>query len=437
MMKDWVAHSIWWHVYPLGFVHADRAGTEGAAPVNRFAHIETWLDYAIDLGVNGIVLGPIFSSMSHGYDTTDYFTVDPRLGSLADFNHFVDAAHKRGIRVVLDGVFNHVGSQHPSFRDALVNGPSSPHWSMFHIIDNERTSNPVPYEHFEGHAQLPTLNHDDPSVVALVRDVMDYWCSRGVSGWRLDAAYAIAPHFWHNVLPSVRESHPDAFFFGEVIHGDYVGFVEESGVDSVTQYELWKAIWSSLNDANFFELDWALTRHNEFLDSFCPITFVGNHDVTRIASALHDVRHLPLALVLLFTLGGIPAVYYGDEQAFRGIKYDREYGDDEVRGQFPDTPDDLVPFGWPTYRLHQQLIALRRQHSWLTQATTRTLSCENTALVYEARVGDQRIVVALNCGDTDQTVVLPQALTRLAGATTAVSSTQHTLASFGWAVFGK
>ena len=150
------------------------------------------------------------------------------------------------------------------------------------------------------------------------------------------------------MLPQVRTDHPDAYVFGEVIHGDYAGFVRETGVDAVTQYELWKAIWSALNDRNFFELAWALDRHNSWLDSFVPLTFVGNHDVTRIASALTDDRHLPHALVVLMTCGGTPSIYAGDEQAFRGVKEHRPGGDDAIRPAFPAVPADLAPPGCTT-----------------------------------------------------------------------------------------
>ena len=160
---------------------------------------------------------------------------------------------------------------------------------------------------------------------------MAHWLGRGADGWRLDAAYAVPQQFWAAALPTVRERHPDAWFVGELIHGDYAAVVDAAGFDSATQYELWKAIWSSLNDGNFFELDWALQRHNEFLASFAPLTFIGNHDVTRIASRLENPDHLAHALVILLTVGGVPSVYAGDEFGFRGVKEERYGGDDAVR----------------------------------------------------------------------------------------------------------
>ena len=154
---------------------------------------------------------------------------------------------------------------------------------------------------------MAALNHDSAEARDLAVRVLTHWLDRGASAWRLDAAYGIDPAFWASVLPAVRERHPDAWFMGEVIHGDYTGFVEASTVDTVAQYELWKAIWSSLADVNFYELDWCLGRHNELLESFIPATFVGNHDVTRIASKVGAAK-AALAVVLLMTMGGVPSV---------------------------------------------------------------------------------------------------------------------------------
>ena len=174
---------------------------------------------------------------------------------------------------------------------------------------------------------------------------MTHWLGRGAGGWRLDAAYAVPPGFWAKALPAVRESFPDAWFLGEMIHGDYAAYADEAGLDSITQYEVWKAIWSSLNDRNFFELDHALGRHNAFLDGELAQTFVGNHDVTRLATPLNDDRHFGHALAVLFCIGGVPSVYYGDEQGFRGLKEHREGGDDEIRPAFPASPAELPPDG--------------------------------------------------------------------------------------------
>ncbi|VIO69569.1 Cyclomaltodextrinase [Bradyrhizobium ivorense] len=373
---SWIEHAVWWHIYPLGFVDAERETRLRGSIEHRFGKPVAWLDYAVNLGASGLLLGPIFASSTHGYDTIDHLTIDPRLGNQADFDAFIDAAHQRGLRVVLDGIFNHVGRDFPIFQRAIAGGPGSREASWFRLTwpSDWGPGKEPDYATFEGHRQLVALNHDEAEVLQYVTHIMNHWLDRGVDGWRLDAAYAVPRLFWKKVMGPVREQHPDAYMVGEVIHGDYVGFVQEAGVDAVTQYELWKAIWSALNDRNFFELAWALNRHNEVLDTFVPQTFVGNHDVTRIASRLIDERHLAHALVILMTCGGTPSIYAGDEQAFRGVKEHRAGGDDAIRPAFPATPVDLASFGWPTYRLHQELIGLR-----LLAAMLRNFCCASCA----------------------------------------------------------
>ncbi|MGY1802473.1 alpha-amylase family protein [Blastococcus sp. SYSU D00922] len=428
----WVQDAIWWHVYPLGFVGAERASAPDQPVVHRLCHLAAWLDHAVELGASGLALGPVFASETHGYDTTDHLRVDPRLGDDADLDALIAACRERGLRVLLDGVFNHVGRGHPAFRAVLEQGPSAPTAAWFRLRWPE-AGGPPEYDDFEGHSALVALNHDEPAVADHVVEVMCHWLDRGVDGWRLDAAYAVPARFWAGVADRVRERHPDAYLMGEVIHGDYPRFVAAAHLDAVTQYELWKAVWSSLNDANFFELDAALSRHGGFLDSFVPFTFLGNHDVTRIASRLTDERHLAHALVVLLTTGGTPAVYAGDEHAFRGVKEDRAGGDDAVRPPFPATPGELSPLGLPTYALHQELIGLRRRHRWLHAARTRTLHLANEQLVYEA-VGDGgRLVVALSVGERPVEVPAKGAGAVLAGAAEVVGGRVR-LAPHGWAV---
>ena len=387
----WVDHLIGWHVYPLGFVGAP-ARLESQEVSHRLAHLGAWLDYAVALGCSSLALGPVFSSASHGYDTLDYFTIDPRLGDDDDFDHLLQAAHARGLSVLLDGVFNHVSRRNRIVQDAQSAGPDSDAGRMVRWCAGR-------LDVFEGHSDLVALNHDNPAVREHVTRIMNYWCGRGVDGWRLDAAYSVNPEFWAAVLPPVREKHPDVWIFGEVIHGDYAGIVRASGMDSVTQYELWKGIWSSIESRNFFELDHALGRHNEFSDVFTPVTFVGNHDVTRIASRVGQDGAV-LATAILATIGGIPLIYYGDELASRGVKEERFGGDDDIRPVFPASPADLSNLGADTLRAHQNLLGLRRRHPWLVDARTESLDLTNERYVYRTGVpGVEPLIVELDVRD--------------------------------------
>lgn len=183
----WADHAIWWQVYPLGFT-----GASGTTLAHRLGRLENWLDYAIELGCSGLLLGPVFASETHGYDTVDHFRIDPRLGDLEDFDRLVAQAKQRGLRIALDGVFNHVAR---SF-------DAPPEWF--------RRRDDGSLDTFEGHDQLVLLDHSQPAVAQYVRDVLCHWLDRGVDAWRLDVAYAVPPEFWRAVLP--REQFPEAWF---------------------------------------------------------------------------------------------------------------------------------------------------------------------------------------------------------------------------------
>ena len=393
----WTDTAVWYAVYPLGMTGAlhPTDPSEG----HRLIRVEGWLDHLVSLGCNGLLLGPIFTSRSHGYDTLDYFSIDPRLGDDADFDSLVAACHARGIRILLDGVFNHVSQDFPALQSALAS-PDAPTADWFYI---DYSTNPPTRLNFEGSDDLVRLNHSSPGVVKLVGDVMRHWLARGIDGWRLDAAYAVEPHFWATVLPDVRAQYPDALFTGEVIHSD-LDRLKASTLESVTAYELWKAIWSSLNDANFFELDWTLTRHDELLDLTRPLTFIGNHDVTRITT-LVGPQGAVLAMAVLCTVGGMPSVYYGDEGGLEGTKYERPGGDDEIRPELPASADQWrAPLPWLLDE-YRALIALRRRNPWLVNARHKMTELTNQRLVYRSRAGDDWLQVDLDLEDGCSVVI--------------------------------
>jgi glycosidase len=350
--------------------------------------------------------------------------------------------------VLLDGVFNHVGRAHPAFAALEEQGPDAATAGLFRVDwAGWQPGSPVRAEVFEGHEQLVALDHSSPVVEDLVVEVMNHWLDRGADGWRLDAAYAVPPSFWARVLPRVRDAHPDAWFTGEVIHGDALAIVAESGLDSLTQYELWQGLWHGIADGNLFELKHAIERGDELLGGFVPTTFVGNHDVTRIASALPDARHLPHALAVLFTVAGTPMVYAGDEYGLRAVKEERLGGDDAVRPEFPSEPPavDALPEALagigagPDARallaLHGELIALRRQHAWLHDAHSDVVHVANTAIVIRTATGAGAVVTALNIADEPVAVPAGGASTVLAGSAS-LAAGRASLPAHGWAVLG-
>ncbi|KQR84801.1 alpha-amylase family glycosyl hydrolase [Microbacterium sp. Leaf179] len=426
-MPAWPEHVFWWHVYSLGFVGApirDDVDPD-AEPAHRLDRFEPWLDHVIELGLNGLLLGPVFASETHGYDTVDHFRIDPRLGDDEDFDRLVSAARERGIRILLDGVFNHVGRGHPAFR-AFADGGDDPGLFRARRVDGR-----VEADVFEGHDALVALDHSSEAVADLVVEVMCHWLERGIDGWRLDAAYAVPPEFWSRVLPRVRERFPEVWVVGEVIHGDAAEIVRASSMDALTQYELWQGIWHGISDRNLFELSHAIERHDELLATFVPQTFVGNHDVTRIASAVGPDL-VPHALAVLFTVAGTPSVYAGDEFGWTGVKEQRLGGDDAVRPEFPADPGE-VDAEVRILRAHQALIALRRRKPWLWRAHTDVIEVTNTAVALRTAVGDDAVVVALNIGDEPVTLPVADGRTVVAGEGTPADGRLE-LGPRGWAV---
>ncbi len=428
----WVEHAMWWHVYPLGAVGAEVRPTTPVddRPVDhRLQRLVPWLDHVVGLGLNGLVLGPVFAASTHGYDTVDHFRVDPRLGDESDLVALVAAAHERGVRVVLDGVFNHVGREHPAFRALEEQGPRASTADLFALEQTDwQQGEPVPVRDFEGHDILVALDHDGRAAEDLVVEVMTYWLDRGIDGWRLDAAYAVPPAFWARVLPRVRERFPDAWSSGEVIHGDAVAMVEASTMDSTTQYELWQAVWHGIADRNCFELAHAVERHDALLATFVPTTFVGNHDVTRIASAVGE-RFAGHAAAVLFTVAGTPVVYAGDEYGWTAVKEEREGGDDAVRPELPAAP----PAPTDLTHVHEALIALRRRNPWLHRAHTDVVHLTNTAVVLRTATADAAVVTALNLADDPVEVPAADATRVEAGAGDLRDGTLR-LPAAGWAV---
>ena len=381
-MPQWAASAIWYSVYPLGACGAPIRGARDNATHHDLGRLEAWLDHVISLGANGLALGPIWASSTHGYDIIDHDAIDPRLGDTGDFDRLVAACHARGLRVLLDGVFNHVSSSHADVVRAQAEGVDSPSGLLF----RHDPARPDGLSRFEGHEALIEYDHTNPEVAARVAHTMELWLGRGADGWRLDAAYRVPGAFWADVIGQVRAQFPECLTVAEVLHGDYAAIAGAFGVDSVTQYELWKAIWSSLHDHNPHELLWALGRHEEAMTArpgdFLPWTFVDNHDVTRIVTQV-GWADAQVAAALLMTLPGMPAVYYGDEYGFAGLKEQREGGDDAIRPVLPLDPAELPldAAGAEMLRQYQLLIGLRRRHD-LQWASLEIVGQQGQVLTY-------------------------------------------------------
>ena len=321
-------NSIFYHIYPLGACGAPHFNDFQSAPEPRLRQILGWLDHIQSLGANALYLGPVFESNSHGYDTADYFHVDRRLGARADLAELAHALHSRGMRLVLDGVFNHVGRNFWAFRDLQENGVNSPYRNWFADLRFDQRSpygDPFSYAAWNGHFDLIKLNLAEPAVKQHLFDAIRMWKEEfQIDGIRLDAADALSFDFMRDLRAFTNQLDPDLWLMGEVIHGDYRQWANPAMLHATTNYELYKSLYSSFNDGNFFELAYSLNREFGSGGIYKEIptlyNFADNHDVSRIASQLRDKQHLSLLYFLLFTMPGVPSVYYGSEFGFEGVK---------------------------------------------------------------------------------------------------------------------
>jgi glycosidase len=401
-IPGWARSAIFYHIYPLGFFGAPRKNDHQGQPEPRLADLRRWVDHLAGLGVTALYFGPLFESGSHGYDTVDYFSIDRRLGDLALFREVLGELHGRGIRVILDGVFNHTGRGFFAFRDIQDKGRESRYAGWYHIdwAGDSPYGDGFAYRGWDGHAALPVLNHANPDVRSYLFEVARMWLADvGVDGWRLDVAYEIGPEFWWEFRRVCKAARPDCFLVGELIHGDLRKWAAPDLLDGATNYQLYKAIHSSLNGRNFWELGAVMDRavHAEWglYRDIGLLNFLGNHDVTRILSLLDNPAHVYPALIFLLTAPGIPCLYYGDEVGMRGRKQD---GDAALRQPMPATREEWPDADGNLYRAVAALASIRRSHAALTYGRYATLSASATSFGFLRAHSREAAVIALNSG---------------------------------------
>lgn len=323
-MDRWINDAVFYHIYPLGFCGAPFQNGE-SAPVPRLDKLAGWIPHLRDLGVNAVYLGPVFQSSTHGYDTSDYYRVDARLGDNASFKALCEKLHAAGIRIVLDGVFNHVGRAFGPFLDVVRNGQGSRYCGWFQNLNfggGSPLGDPFWYEAWQGHYELVKLDLRNPEVVEHLLGAVGMWMDEfHIDGLRLDAADCVDMDFFRTLKRFTREKDPDFWLMGEIIHGDYARWANPEMLDSVTNYECWKGLWSCHNTKNYFEI--AHSLHRQFgpggiYKGLCLYNFTENHDVDRLASTLTDSGHLSNVYTLLYTMPGVPSLYYGGEWAVEG-----------------------------------------------------------------------------------------------------------------------
>ena len=321
----WYEEAVFYHIYPLGLLGAPEYNDHGA-PEHRLPALKEWIFHMKDCGFNALYLGPCFSSGSHGYDTSDYRMVDERLGDNEDLRELVRVCHEEGIRVILDGVFNHTGREFFAFRDLKEYREGSRFRNWYCNVNfwgNNSYDDGFSYDNWGGHDLLPKLNLYEPEVRNYHFDTVRFWVSEfDIDGLRLDAADVLDQDFMRDLRGLADSLKEDFWLMGEVIHGEYNRWVNERTLHSVTNYALHKALYSGHNDHNYFEIAHTIKRMRDMGlgDNVHLYDFVDNHDVERIMTKLNDKRHFLPVHVLLYTLPGIPSVYYGSEFGLEGRK---------------------------------------------------------------------------------------------------------------------
>lgn len=393
----WWNDAFFYHIYPLGCCGAPHANDFAPAP--RLRRLAPWLEHMRTIGADALLLGPVFQSETHGYDTTNYFMVDNRLGTDDDLAWLVGEAHRLGIRVVLDGVFNHVGRSFFAFRDILEKGAQSRFADWFSLSFDARSplGDQFSYEPWRGHYELVKLNTGHPEVRAHLFHAIEEWIGKyNINGVRLDSADCLDLGFQKELARHCKALKPDFYCMGEVIHGDYSRWLNAGGLDAVTNYVLHKGLWSSHNDGNYFEAAYTCRRQFEQERFLGPLyMFADNHDVTRIADRLNDSQNLYPLHILLFTLPGTPSVYYGSEYGIQGVK---KQGESDWNLRPPLTVESMMgKAGEPDLcRAITRLAAIRKEYPALRRGGFSTLRTASRQYAFRRADETESAVICVN-----------------------------------------
>ena len=371
--------------------------------MNRLSDLTGWLDYLEDLGINALLLGPVFESSAHGYDIADYFHVDRRLGDDATLAGLSRELHRRGIRLVLDAVFHHTGRDFWAFRDVREKGRASAYSDWYHLDFTRRSQygEPFHYKGWAGHYDLVKLNVENPAVRDHLLKAVSWWIERfEIDGLRLDAADALDLDFQRALAAHCRKLRPDFWLMGEVVHGDYRRWAHPEGLSSTTNYEAYKGLWSSHNDRNYFEIAYTLNRQfgrEGIYRDLALYSFADNHDVSRVASILKNPAHLSPLCVLLMTMPGVPSIYYGSEWGIEGLKV---LGTDAPLRPALDPASLSNQSRHPElYGLIKSLIAIRRRYAALRRGDYTQLHVAHEQFAFMRRDAASAVVIAVNAAN--------------------------------------
>lgn len=405
-MNSWIEECIFYHIYPLGFCGAPENNDLTSAPIPRLNKIKQWIPHLKSLGINALYLGPVFESTSHGYDTIDYFKVDRRLGTNDKLKEISNELHKNGIKLILDGVFNHVGRDFPKFKDLISNKQKSQYASWFSGINfNNNTvyNDGFSYDSWNGYYNLVKLNTYNQDVKNYIFEIINFWIKEfNIDGIRLDAADCLDLNFLKELSYYCRSIKPDILLLGEIIHGDYARWANNDCLDTVTNYECYKGLYSSHNSLNYFEIAYSLNRQfgNGGIYKNIPLyNFVDNHDVNRIASTLTDSDNIYPLYALLFTMPGVPSIYYGSEFGIQGTK--KNGSDAELRPEINLEDFDSSKDSQKLLKFIQLISKIRISSKALKKGSYSQLFISNKQYAFLRSFEDENIITAANCSKED------------------------------------
>ncbi len=406
-MAEWIKKAVFYHIYPLGFCGAPRENNRDLVVENRISRVIEWIPHLKQIGINAIYFGPVFDSSRHGYDTIDYYQIDRRLGNNLDFKEVCNQLHAAGIKVVLDGVFNHVGRGFWAFKDLQEKREQSLYKDWFvnvNFAENSPYNDGFYYEGWEGHFDLVKLNLKHPEVVKHIFGAVKSWIEEfQIDGLRLDVAYCMDQEFLAKLAWFCLEQNEEFWLMGEMIHGDYSHLARADLLHSATNYECYKGIYSSHNDKNYFEINYSLNRlfgQSGIYKDLLLYNFVDNHDVNRIASSLRQKEHLANVYTLLFTIPGIPSIYYGSEWGVLGEKIN---GRDEALR--PCLNLEALLQGEQSIVKHiSRLAKIRENSEVLCKGVYEQVLVKNEQLVFARVYKNKRVFVVFNLADQEVTL---------------------------------
>ena len=404
---SWYNEAVFYHIYPLGLTGAPKQNEYGET-VHRLNTLLPWIDHIKEIGCTALYIGPLFESVGHGYETTDYRKLDSRLGTNEDLTNFVAACHEKGIKVIFDGVFNHTGRDFFAFKDIQEKRQDSPYVNWYCNVNfggNTEYNDGFSYENWGGYNLLVKLNQRNPDVQNYICDVIRFWVSEfDVDGIRLDAADVLDFDFMKQLRRTAEEVKPDFWLMGEVIHGDYSRWVNGSTLHSVTNYALHKALFSGHNDHNYFEIAHTV-KYLQNMGDLDLYNFVDNHDVERIYTKLSNKAHFAPVHVLLYTLPGVPSIYYGSEFGIEGRK--EKTSDDSLRPaiNLADYADSVEKN--PCTALVAALGKIRQNTPALSYGSYAELMLTNRQYAFARDLDGVRVIVTVNNDDNAASMDLP------------------------------